>query len=228
MRLYIIRHADPDYMNDTLTLEGHREARALAEYLQTLGIDEIYSSPMGRARHTAQYAANLLGLEVHTEAWTRELQGRWFNEFLDPAFYQLKGNRRGWDAIPPNPAAWKPTNPVFAEDIRLIHEGSDDFLSRQGFVRQGPLYRVTIENRKKIAVIAHMGFGLAWLSHMLEIPFPLLWLGFFFPPSSITTVLFDEREPGIAVPRCIGLGDVSHLSIAGLDPKPRGILANYF
>ncbi len=29
MRLYIIRHADPDYPNNTITPEGHLEAQAL-------------------------------------------------------------------------------------------------------------------------------------------------------------------------------------------------------
>ena len=33
MRIYIIRHADPDYDNDTLTSVGHRKAVALAEKL---------------------------------------------------------------------------------------------------------------------------------------------------------------------------------------------------
>jgi len=29
MRIYIIRHADPDYENDTLTSVGHREGVSL-------------------------------------------------------------------------------------------------------------------------------------------------------------------------------------------------------
>ena len=31
MRLLFIRHGDPDYVNDTLTAKGHREAALLAE-----------------------------------------------------------------------------------------------------------------------------------------------------------------------------------------------------
>lgn len=31
MRLYIIRHAEPDYENDTITAEGHKQAEALAK-----------------------------------------------------------------------------------------------------------------------------------------------------------------------------------------------------
>jgi hypothetical protein len=43
----------------------------------------------------------------------------------------------------------------------------------------------------------------------------------------VTTVLFDERSPEWAVPRCIGFCDVSHLYAAGLPVQPRGILANF-
>ena len=33
MRLYIIRHGDPDYVTDSLTQKGQGEAAALADYL---------------------------------------------------------------------------------------------------------------------------------------------------------------------------------------------------
>lgn len=66
------------------------------------------------------------------------------------------------------------------------------------------------------------------LAHLLEIPVTLMWSGFWLAPSSVTTILFDERSPGIAVPRCIGLGDVSHLYESGLPVKQRGIIANFY
>ena len=34
MRIYIIRHGDPDYEHDTLTPRGEKEALALAPYLE--------------------------------------------------------------------------------------------------------------------------------------------------------------------------------------------------
>jgi probable phosphoglycerate mutase len=54
-----------------------------------------------------------------------------------------------------------------------------------------------------------------------------MWSGFWLPPSSVTTVLFEERSAEWAVPRCIGLGDVSHLHMAGLGVQPSGIKANF-
>ena len=60
MRLYIIRHADPDYEHDTLTEDGHKEAQALAKRLASHGLDRIYCSPLGRAIDTARYTAEPL------------------------------------------------------------------------------------------------------------------------------------------------------------------------
>jgi hypothetical protein len=76
-------------------------------------------------------------------------------------------------------------------------------------------------------VFCHGGFGLTWLAHLLALLLPLVWSGFWLPPSSVTTMLFDERSPEWAVPRCIGLGDVSHLYAAGLQVQARGIMANF-
>ena len=80
MRILIIRHGDPDYANDTLTEKGHREAKLLAEKLKKEKIDFIYSSPLGRARHTCDYTARALGKadEVVEKEWLREF-GQWVN-----------------------------------------------------------------------------------------------------------------------------------------------------
>ncbi len=231
MRFYIIRHAHPDYENDTLTATGHKEAQALAEHLVGIGIDEIYSSPLGRARLTAKYAADLLALPVTIVNWAQELEGLWIDE-LNKTFWDLDGSLlrssqiinalNHWQDVPPL------DNPMIQRNMNLVCQGSDDFLARQGFVRKNDIYEVERDNRKKIALFTHMGISLTWLSHLLSIPLPLMWAGFFLPPSSVTTVLFDERVPGFALPRCLGMGDISHLSKAGLEPKPAGIIANYY
>ena len=60
MKIYLIRHGDPDYENDTITPQGHKEARALVAYLKNEGIGRIFSSPRGRAQDTAAYTAREL------------------------------------------------------------------------------------------------------------------------------------------------------------------------
>ena len=46
MRLLIIRHADPDYLRDSLTTVGRTEAALLAGYLKDETIDYAYVSPL--------------------------------------------------------------------------------------------------------------------------------------------------------------------------------------
>lgn len=70
-----------------------------------------------------------------------------------------------------------------------------------------------------------------------------VWSSFYLAPSSVTTVLFDERSQDKAVPRAIAVGETGHLYAAGLkteiskyekpnifssEPRPSGIKANFF
>src|SRR6185295_853919 len=73
MRLYIIRHADPDYERDNLTPAGHLEAAALAERMEKITPTHIYSSPLGRAKATMQYSADRLKMQPVIQEWMAEL-----------------------------------------------------------------------------------------------------------------------------------------------------------
>ena len=66
MRIIFIRHGEPDYKNDCLTEIGRKQADLAAERLQDEGIEEIWSSPLGRAYETAEAASKLLGLPIRT------------------------------------------------------------------------------------------------------------------------------------------------------------------
>jgi broad specificity phosphatase PhoE len=238
MRLYIIRHADPDYANDCITEAGHREAAALAERFARQGLDRIYTSPLTRARLTMQYTADRLGMSHEVLQWTQEMghlpKLRQHCPRLDRASefciwdvhgHTVRGNGRlpthdDWHTIEPF------TAPAYRSEFGQLQQASDAFLATHGFERDGGVYRFTRENRERVAVFCHGGFGLAWLAHLLAVPLPLMWAGFFLWPSSVTTILFDERAPGVAVPRCVGLADLSHLHAAGLPVQPSGVKAN--
>lgn len=233
MRLFIIRHADPDYPNNTITPAGHTEAKALAHRLQRLGLDRIYTSPLGRAIDTCRYTAQALGIEPTVLEWTQELD-------LPPIEQEVLGKGVLWDmhghtiralSKEINTTNWhefEPFNhPLCVQRIRELADHSDAFLKELGFERQGQVYRtLRPDNREKVAVFCHGGFGLAWLSHLLDISPPQMWGSFFLPTSSVTTILFDERIPGVATPRALGVGDIGHLYAAGLPMQPAGIKAN--
>src|SRR3954462_7734825 len=73
MRLYLIRHADPDGDIDRITTAGHLEAHALAERLKKVSLTRIYCSTLRRAIETARYTADITGIEPVIEDWTTEI-----------------------------------------------------------------------------------------------------------------------------------------------------------
>ncbi|HEV8604463.1 MAG TPA: histidine phosphatase family protein [Tepidisphaeraceae bacterium] len=233
MRLYIIRHADPDYERDNLTPAGHLEARALSERMERIAPTHIYSSPMGRAKATMQYSAERLGMQGIVEDWMAELSDCRLT--LEPwgrlVMWDIPGEIIRAKAPYATQENWHELSclsvPNFRERFEKLKGNSDEFISRHGYGREGGLYRPVRPNRDRIAVFCHGGFGLCWLAHLLEIPLPLMFAGFFLHPSSVTTILFDERSKEWAVPKCIGMGDISHLYANELPPQPSGIKANY-
>ena len=48
MRILLIRHGDPDYVNDTLTEKGRREAALLAKRAVSMNICLLCTSPSPR------------------------------------------------------------------------------------------------------------------------------------------------------------------------------------
>ncbi|HSL84971.1 MAG TPA: histidine phosphatase family protein [Thermoanaerobaculia bacterium] len=230
MRLCVIRHADPAYPADRLSERGRREAAALAERLAAHGLDRLYTSPMTRARETAAPVAAACGLPAEELEWVREVEDWWLDEGPMPEWpaWNLDGadirrmalQGRNWlDRRPFD-------KPVLAEGFERLERESDRFLAGHGYVREGHRYRVAEGHRERIAVVCHAGLALSWLGHLLHIPVPLVWAGFFLAPSSVTTVLLEERSADWAVPRCLAVGDTSHLLPAGLAPGSCGLVAN--
>lgn len=230
MKLYVIRHAEPDYPNNTITAAGHLEAQALATHLQQIGgVDRIYSSPINRAMETMRYTADLLGVEPETEVWTRELGWNTTDEAGKPlAAWNIPGETVRARSPYPGHETWRERAPYqeYEEQFETLQRESDRFLQRLGYVREGGRYRIESSNRETVAVFCHLGFGLTWLAHLLELPYPLVWSSFFLAPSSVTTILFEERSELWAVPRCTELGSVSHLHQSRLPVSSMGLQAN--
>ena len=76
MRILLIRHGDPDYVNDTLTEKGHREAALLAEAAPDMNLGTCFVSPLGRAQDTAAYSLDKTGLTAETLDWLEEFPAR--------------------------------------------------------------------------------------------------------------------------------------------------------
>ena len=96
--LFLLRHAAHDRVGDTLcgrmpgvTLgdHGRRQAAALAGRLEREGIAAIHTSPMERARETAEPIAARLGLAPQVEAGLDEID---FGAWTSRSFASLDGD----------------------------------------------------------------------------------------------------------------------------------------
>ena len=219
MRILIIRHGDPDYVHDSLTEKGRREAALLAEKLKKERIDHIYSSPLGRARLTCDYTARALGKENEV------VEKEWLKEFACPLTLPT-GRERGipWDMLPNewanNPQmydvdSWYKQdfyeNAEMESRVRFVYDGLDELLASHGYKREGKIYEVEQGNDETIALFCHFGLEMLLLSRLFNIsPIPL-WHHFTALTSSVTTIYSEERRKGVAVFRCAGFSDTGHL-----------------
>jgi probable phosphoglycerate mutase len=216
MRLYVIRHASADYKRNGLTERGIAESHALAQRMESEGIRRIFSSPEGRALATAQMSADLLGQPVTVESWIQELDLLLTHSDSQQRLLQnLPGAEVRSNGPCPTLTDWY-TYPPFVgtpalEYFKRIVDGSDRFLGSLGYVRNNQTYAVVEPNHLRVALFCHHGSALAWLAHLLAIPPSSMWAGFHLSPSSVTVVWFANSETGITTPRCLALGDTSHL-----------------
>lgn len=233
MRIYIIRHADPDYPNNTITNHGHKESKALANHLAQEGLTHIYHSPLGRAVHTMEYTQELTGLLPVEMDWLKELAQFQLqnNEHKNTMAYDLPGELLKSGNVLPTHDSWRHRKEFeeinISDTCKLIESSSDKLLSTHGYEKNKNIYDIKNQSKDRLAIFCHGGLGLTWLSYLLSIPLEIMWSSFWLAPTSVTTVLMDERSSKYAVPRAINIGDTSHLLIAGLKPQPRGIKANF-
>jgi broad specificity phosphatase PhoE len=232
MHLYIIRHADPYYGHDTLTPQGLQEAKALAERLATHGVDYIYTSDAVRAILTARPTADILGLSYQILPW-----------LLEPGHLRIEQQGRIyslWDTFGETVRAETPLptqydwftrfpfdDPEVIQMWQTFREQCNSLIAQHGYVCHEGRYAIRHANRDRIALFCHNGTVLLLLAHLLELPLSLVWCGFYSWPSSVTTIYFEEHSKEWAVPRALGVADVSHLYAAGLRPQPRGMGDRY-
>ena len=80
MRIVFVRHGEPNYEKNCLTETGIVQAKLAADRLKEEGIEEIWSSPYGRAMETAEATAKVLGLPIKTLDFMKELDWGGIND----------------------------------------------------------------------------------------------------------------------------------------------------
>ncbi len=229
MYLYIVRHGKPDYEHDTLVEEGWAQAQLAAERLAAGGMDEIHTSPMGRARDTAQALADRLNLPVQVEDWAYELgeEGKttWPDGELKvmvkipPAYFLERERRRllteealaGLDCF---------RQSGYPERYEMLANGLDDMLARCGYRRTPEgLYRPESPNDRHVALFCHGAMLRSLICHALNIPLQLLVSTLFVHYTAVSVLRFSPAGGEDIAPELICLGDTGHLYADGLPQK---------
>ncbi|MBE6607551.1 MAG: histidine phosphatase family protein [Ruminococcaceae bacterium] len=229
MLLFYVRHGDPIYDPDSLTPLGERQAEAVAKRLALYGIDKIYSSTSNRAMLTSKPTCEILKKEPilldfahENHAWkdltVKREDGkgvRWlFHEEWTRQLFNEKSIRDLGDRWYEHPA-FEGYN--YKKGIERIYDGVDTLLGELGYEhdRYTGRYKIREANDKRIALFAHQGFGLAFLSCLLDIPYPMFSTHFDMGHTGMTVIEFDGKE-GYSIPKVLTLSSDSHLYREGL------------
>ena len=222
MLLFYIRHGDAIYDPDSLSPLGERQAEALAKRLAKYGIDEIYSSTANRSQLTAKPVAEILKKEVklldfcHEDyAWAdftvdEDDLTDWF--FKKTRFKKILAG----DDVVNLSYNWYENKELkgydFGKGITRIEKELDKFVLNLGYEhnRKKHLYNCVSPNDKRIALFAHQGFCVGFLSSLLDIPYPFIANHFDICNTGMTVIEFKD-EGGISVPKVLTLSNDSHI-----------------
>ncbi|MBR6405912.1 MAG: histidine phosphatase family protein [Lachnospiraceae bacterium] len=230
MRRIFVRHGEPDYAHDCLTENGVIQAKCTAERLKDEPIKAIFSSPMGRARETASFTAEMHGLPIEVLDFMHEIN--WGEARPDkvgtPEEVPYRGHpwTLGYKLLTEYPGyvgseEWD-RHPFFKDNLcmdyyRMISEKFDEFLMRFGLLRKDGLYLCEKPCDDTIALFAHGGSGAVMFSHILSLPFPFTLTGLPYGVCSVSIVEFSVQGGKMVVPRLELFNDMAHVDKVRLE-----------
>ena len=108
----------------------------------------------------------------------------------------------------------------FKDGIMRIHNETDKFFENLGYKhdRNKHLYVAEKPNDKRIAIFAHQGFGVLFLSSVLDVCVPQFVTHFDLCHSSVTVIEFGDVN-GISIPKALMVSNDSHIYAEGLPTK---------
>ncbi|MBR5524484.1 MAG: histidine phosphatase family protein [Clostridia bacterium] len=229
MILYFVRHGEPIYNPDSLTPLGHEQAKALSKRFLVHGLDRVYVSSSIRAQQTAQPTCDLLRITPTICDWAHE----------DKAYADFhakdENGKEGWilDSAPmlekfSDPEVLKLrnkwyTHPYFADTgyeagVNRINTEVDKLMEELGYRHDretGRYYQIG-EPPKRVAMFAHYGFGMAFLSSVLDIPYNEFLPRFNIGLTGMTAILFYHHKNGMVIPQVVQHAGDGHLYREGL------------
>jgi probable phosphoglycerate mutase len=221
MEIVIVRHAEPEWVKDglsvddpPLTARGFEQADLVADVLAGEKFDEILVSPLLRARQTAAPLLRATGGDLLIDPWLEEIRNPiWHGtpqERADAAWKaeKSKSSVDRWTGLDGG-------EPV-SEFVDRINVGTSLFLEERGLYRSENALPVwhkspTCDLSKRIALIAHAGTGSVAICHLLGLaPTPWEWERFVIGHASINRIQTLELGDGVTF-ALTRLSDNEHL-----------------
>jgi len=214
----LIRHAQPEWIlddrnvvNPPLTELGHAQSERLAKALDGETFDELYVSPLTRARQTAAPVLAALGYDEIVEPWLEEIRDPdWHGEPSEGAIKAFKALRERlaveqWEGLP----GGEPMH----EFVARVRSGGTEFLERCG-IRPAdealPVWEIDDPNRR-IGLIAHAGTNSVFTCLLLGLsPTPWEWDRLVMRHTSISRLIALPVGDGYVF-SLSSLSDVEHL-----------------
>ena len=180
MELVIIRHAQPEWVKDGLSVDnppltdlGFRQADAVASALADEYFDEILVSPLLRTQQTAVPILETFNRPLVIETLLEEIRNPiWHGTPQEraEAAWSAEKNKKSherWAGLDGGEAV--------SDFVNRINDGITGFLSNRGLTRSNsdlPVWEVSdqFDDSRKIALVCHAGTGSVSICHMLGFP----------------------------------------------------------
>lgn len=204
MEIVLIRHGQPEWVRNGLSVDnppltdlGHRQARAMAEYLRDEHFDEVLCSPLVRARQTATPLLEVLGRDEEIDPWLEEIRSPiWHGTPAQKAEEAYRAVR----ALPARDR-WRGLEggESVSDFVERVNLGCSLFLAERGATRVSnelPLWTMDAADRR-ICLIAHAGTNSVVLNHLLGLePTPWEWERFVLGHASVSRIQSLELGDG--------------------------------
>ena len=231
MIFYYVRHGEPIYDPDCLTETGHKQAKALVKRFSEYGLDEVYASTSTRAMQTAQPTCDALKKDMILLPWANE--GRAWELFTVPkneggrtwsfAHNETISNFRK-EQVRSLGKKWYEhelfADTTFKEGVQTVDKNCDEFFESLGYRRdrENNCYICLGENKKRVALFAHQGFGMAFFSSVLDVIYPVFATTFDMQHSGVSVIYFNDKakEGDVVFPKLLQLSNDSHLFSEGV------------
>lgn len=220
VEIILVRHGEPAWTPDNrvendpeLTPRGRAQAQALAR--RDWGrIDELWVSPLVRARQTMEPLERALGQTAEIVDWLAEIRNpdEWQGTPAD-SFYALFSEHN----LSPRERLWQglPGGEAVVDFHRRVVTGLQDTLAAHGLARVDATdpHLWQQAGSKRILWVAHGGTNAVSIGHLLGAePTPWEWSRF----DSSHTAVARLRTVRVSTAHAFGLhafGDVSHLPV---------------